>query len=1399
MTNVSKETLAAAADRFRVEKRIPSWINDTSVAESLAGAMNQSISEHSGRWLYELFQNAEDAGANYCKVQRIGGAIVITDDGTGIPLKAIKSLITPFITSKDSNQSIGRKGIGFCSVYKITNNPMIWTLGTGIEFSPEKTATLLEEQPELESLYEIREDLPYLHALLPFGISDLPDDILQYLGNTANQGTSIILPIKDSFKVSDVLQSFEDLDHRFLLTFKTLKHMSYSVDGEVKWELNRSDAQIGNIPHLPNTYRIIKQVKGQEALKERYAVWTQSVNPPQEILDRCFKSRKDRKRLATCETSIISPINEKGDLLPLKAAAPIFVYYPTEVELPLQLIVHGDFTLDTPRKHLNETKSGTLNAYLLQVLTGLIIDVSNSLIRSHRYSEAFQILKSHNKDDLEAIIPNFTSRIQREILLPTTDNSLRPLDRIIYPNYDIPAREDAMRIINFSDRAESIAADALCEPEFKKKLRDYTNLWFDDTDVLKVLKNLPKLETPSDEMLWCKTAWTWLSRGYDQISLESYSRTSLQTLQGLKIIPTSSGIIAADDRGHLPCLASSLTESTSLPEWLKFDVIPQHFSSWVQELPVERKRLAQSLGIKSFSEEFIVNSLLETINDGNADETRPSHQEALDFIKSRKWPNHPDLEHFRWPKTTLGNLLVPTKQGDTSGWAPAQNAYFGVAWTGLDLESLYSDSCSPNFISDHLKHEWPEAHNFFELCGVKAYPRLQENDLTPRKVKQFWDRMKEEIPPNQKKNIKDPERLNGYTGPRLEQFQGMNINALDSRSGATLLQLLHLGWTDDYASHVDSDATFMYHTKWSTYSTHNIWFCDLQSELYPPCRAGRLIEQAPLGQLWIKTPDTLDWPLELFPKLHLEEINDGDEFREWIIATGLARTLVSQIPYNEWEDVIFPALAEKIQSADAGTSKDAAQLVRQTYKGFLKCMHGHDEDINIPQAYWHDDTLKLATTYQPVWAVFSENDLKEWQRDLPVFLFSQKEKAHHHFKKLGYWSLEDHLEQRLIEQSEDSEAVDETERVQHFIAWIYALRCNTVEAQPPLTKWQQLTATVVAVVEIENTLDGFSRRSTTSHFYDSEQNRLHLTVNASQQDKNLARALVDSLNIPPTLTNQLEILLGNNEKQRHERLLDDGFIESDLDQWLAEYRGENLEPEEAAIIPSPVIPEPIPAPIVPENPNQSQTVIEPASAEPKTDEAPAILHSKDVAPQFPEPIPPVTPSPLATDTAPTTRPTRAQPKATGSTLNRNPRQIPRDALTVEDRSREFVKQALEAQGYTVTPLQQNNPGYDMDARRGDEVLFVEVKGNKAATDHVHFTPTELETYKNAGNGYTWQLWHVSCLAEDSGEQPVIRIYDTLPEHTLSPEVYILNLSECPQTPPPEVHRPKTEADSTPAS
>lgn len=117
VTSPKIDTLAHAADSYR-DKTLKA---DPDHLMSMANSLKEAIKDHDGRWLYELLQNAEDAKATTCEFILTDGHLIISDDGEGIPSSAIKSLSLPHTTTKETGESIGQKGIGFCSIYELVH------------------------------------------------------------------------------------------------------------------------------------------------------------------------------------------------------------------------------------------------------------------------------------------------------------------------------------------------------------------------------------------------------------------------------------------------------------------------------------------------------------------------------------------------------------------------------------------------------------------------------------------------------------------------------------------------------------------------------------------------------------------------------------------------------------------------------------------------------------------------------------------------------------------------------------------------------------------------------------------------------------------------------------------------------------------------------------------------------------------------------------------------------------------------------------------------------------------------------------------------------------------------------------------------------------------------------
>src|SRR5688572_9532077 len=99
-----------------------------------ARGAREAARDHISRVIYELLQNAEDAGSDSFVVhlQAEPPVAYFCDNGQGISSAAVKSLSSLFLSPKTSG--IGRKGIGFKAVFSICAEPIVMSGEDGIVF-----------------------------------------------------------------------------------------------------------------------------------------------------------------------------------------------------------------------------------------------------------------------------------------------------------------------------------------------------------------------------------------------------------------------------------------------------------------------------------------------------------------------------------------------------------------------------------------------------------------------------------------------------------------------------------------------------------------------------------------------------------------------------------------------------------------------------------------------------------------------------------------------------------------------------------------------------------------------------------------------------------------------------------------------------------------------------------------------------------------------------------------------------------------------------------------------------------------------------------------------------------------------------------------------------------------
>ena len=119
---------------------------------------------------------------------------------------------------------------------------------------------------------------------------------------------------------------------------------------------------------------------------------------------------------------------------------------------------------------------------------------------------------------------------------------------------------------------------------------------------------------------------------------------------------------------------------------------------------------------------------------------------------------------------------------------------------------------------------------------------------------------------------------------------------------------------------------------------------------------------------------------------------------------------------------------------------------------------------------------------------------------------------------------------------------------------------------------------------------------------------------------------------------------------------------------------------------------------------------------------------------------------------------------------------------LEQCGRNFATQKLQHMGYTVTPMGQRSPGYDLLAVKPGDTLKVEVKAHAGEASSVFITQREWEEHlkTRSASGEAWELWNVENLAKSSGKNPTIQRVRHIPKLAMKESGYWIDLSQCPQ-------------------
>jgi hypothetical protein len=319
----------------------------------------------SNHFIYELLQNAEDAGARCAAFALHEDRLVFYHDGKPFDRADVVGVSSMLEGTKDrdSASTIGRFGMGFKSVFKYTCRPEIYSDGEA--FAIENYLLPVELKGGWDAQKE-KKELSYFYGekiYCPF--------------RTCTHLTKIVIPFQkrdEEGKIVDIggegiLEKLESLSGEILLFLRTIKDLYWM------------DSSSGETVYIKLRYLDKKQ--------ERIACRIRSLSDENEKTQFYLKYKRiwEHPKMKAAEVAVSYSLNAGGTNIEALQDSPVWVYFPTREPSNLPFFIHGSFETAVSRERLM-TVSG-FNKELFSVLGDLIADTMEDLAARKLISQNF--------------------------------------------------------------------------------------------------------------------------------------------------------------------------------------------------------------------------------------------------------------------------------------------------------------------------------------------------------------------------------------------------------------------------------------------------------------------------------------------------------------------------------------------------------------------------------------------------------------------------------------------------------------------------------------------------------------------------------------------------------------------------------------------------------------------------------------------------------------------------------------------------------------------------------------------------------------------------------------------------------------------------------------------------
>ena len=667
------------------------------------GAQELIRQQYSGRYPFELLQNADDAAresgnrgrARFLLTQT---ALLVADNGTGFGAKQVKAICSLGRSSKGPGTSIGHKGLGFKSVGEITERPQVISAGEQFQFDAARV------QADLAKVFG---DLPRGQRFpayafpYPLEMEDLAEDAAVVAALQEDGFTTVVrLPLKQEVERELVAQHLvENLNPRLLLFLPSIDHL------ELRGTEQDFSAEVAR-HHADGVEQVLLETETDA--DEEWQVYRSSITATDDAL---APMGEEWAKLQELKFAIAVPFDPATNQPTGDETFPLHVYFPTEGAPGLHVAVHAEWVLTMDRRRIAETaEAAELNRQILEAVTDFAAHtVAVDLVqRCEMSAESVQAMIPVSPGHIDGVAGELADAWRGALasvpFLPLANGNLGcPTDVCLLPR-SIPNLDQAHELA-------SIATDASLRPDIE--LADGVGIFVEaisedarmtESDFL-VLLNTPTLGGAHDY-------YSFLVDWYD---LAGHTFCDILKVTNC-VITTNGDVLAPDDQSiFFPRQDESLPDDIPVP---------------IADLPSVDGlvRMLRDLDVKNFEWRDLIREYLIPIL-SRADADPVDRDRAMRSLRAYQAARTADSDSA---SEILGRVLIPARNsaGTATELRRANRVYFGSEWSGsVDLEEIYGPFGEAEFLSVEVPEDSESRareESFYRMLGVVDHPRLHQ-------------------------------------------------------------------------------------------------------------------------------------------------------------------------------------------------------------------------------------------------------------------------------------------------------------------------------------------------------------------------------------------------------------------------------------------------------------------------------------------------------------------------------------------------------------------------------------------------------------------------------------------------------------------------------------------------